>query len=403
MTSRSSGGQRHTARRDCSGCTSSTARARGSTTSLAATSRRHPRPPRRRWDPGGDRQPDDLRQGDRGLGRTTTSSSRWLTSAGCSVEEAYWELVVTDVIAACAVLRPVYRASARDGRLRVRRGRTRAGPRHRRDDRCRAAAARAHRPAQPAGEDPRDRRRACPPSRPWSAEGRNINVTLLFSLGRYAEVIEAYLSGWRPSSRTVEIRRAVHSVASFFVSRVDTEVDATAARPRRRRRARAERARRRSPRPSSPTSCSTSGSPASGGSAWPATERNRQLPLWASTSAKDPADRDTRYVEELIGPRNRQHPARAHDRRVRGPRDGGPHASTPAWRKPRDVMRRLCRRRHRHGRRRPDPGEPGSRERSNGRSRRCSHVLDAKRQRLGRSVRWTGPDGHCSGCSPPPP
>ncbi len=54
------------------------------------------------------------------------------------------------------------------------------------------------------------------------SEGRSINVTLLFSLERYAEVIEAYLSGLEAADGDLS---AVSSVASFFVSRVDTEVD----------------------------------------------------------------------------------------------------------------------------------------------------------------------------------
>ena len=55
------------------------------------------------------------------------------------------------------------------------------------------------------------------------AEGRSINVTLLFSLERYGEVIEAYLAGLEALPRAT--CRTVSSVASFFVSRVDTEVD----------------------------------------------------------------------------------------------------------------------------------------------------------------------------------
>ena len=54
------------------------------------------------------------------------------------------------------------------------------------------------------------------------SEGRSINVTLIFSLGRYGEVMEAYLSGLEACEGDLS---GVHSVASFFVSRVDTEVD----------------------------------------------------------------------------------------------------------------------------------------------------------------------------------
>jgi transaldolase len=58
-----------------------------------------------------------------------------------------------------------------------------------------------------------------------TAEGRSINVTLIFSLARYAEVIEAYLSGLEAFAAAGGNLSSVHSVASFFVSRVDTEVD----------------------------------------------------------------------------------------------------------------------------------------------------------------------------------
>ena len=94
------------------------------------------------------------------------------------------------------------------------------------------------------------------------SEGRSINITLIFSLERYAEVIEAYLSGLEACDGDLA---PVHSVASFFVSRVDTEVDrrleATSAPTRRWRCG----ARPPWPRPSSRTSCSASASRASAG------------------------------------------------------------------------------------------------------------------------------------------
>ena len=57
------------------------------------------------------------------------------------------------------------------------------------------------------------------------AEGRSINITLIFTLDRYAEVIEAYLAGLEAFTERGGDLSTVHSVASFFVSRVDTEVD----------------------------------------------------------------------------------------------------------------------------------------------------------------------------------
>jgi transaldolase len=57
------------------------------------------------------------------------------------------------------------------------------------------------------------------------SQGRSINITLLFSLGRYAQVIDAYLDGLDAFAAAGGDLTSVHSVASFFVSRVDTEVD----------------------------------------------------------------------------------------------------------------------------------------------------------------------------------
>ena len=133
------------------------------------------------------------------------------------------------------------------------------------------------------------------------AEGRSINITLIFSLARYAQIIEAYLSGLEAFVERGGDPSRVHSVASFFVSRVDTEVDrrletvgtdeALALRGRAaiaqaklayrlfRERFSGERWQR-----------------LAGLGAHP------QRPLWASTSTKNPAYPDTRYVDELIGP-----------------------------------------------------------------------------------------------------
>ena len=58
-----------------------------------------------------------------------------------------------------------------------------------------------------------------------TAEGRSINITLIFSLARYAEVIDAYIDGLEAFGAAGGDLATVHSVASFFVSRVDTEVD----------------------------------------------------------------------------------------------------------------------------------------------------------------------------------
>ena len=134
------------------------------------------------------------------------------------------------------------------------------------------------------------------------AEGRSINITLIFSLARYAEVIEAYLAGLEAFAerrrRPVDACTASRRSSSAGSTPRSTGASTTSAPTRRWRCG----ARRRSPRPSSPTSCSASGSPAIGGNASPGSGRTVQRPLWASTSTKNPAYPDTLYVDSLIGP-----------------------------------------------------------------------------------------------------
>jgi transaldolase len=132
------------------------------------------------------------------------------------------------------------------------------------------------------------------------ARGRSINVTLIFSLERYAEVAEAYIRGLERLAEAGGDPGAVASVASFFVSRVDTETD---------RRldeigghdelkgklaiANAKLAYQR---------CKE----IFAGDRWEALSSRgatTQRCLWASTSTKNPAYRDVMYVEELIGPK----------------------------------------------------------------------------------------------------
>lgn len=133
------------------------------------------------------------------------------------------------------------------------------------------------------------------------SEGRSINITLIFSLARYSEVIEAYLAGLEAHAAAGGDLAAVHSVASFFVSRVDTEVD------------------RRLEQIGTGQARALLGQAAIAqaklayqmfreqfaGLRWQrlaSLGANLQRPLWASTSVKNPAYPDTRYVDDLIGP-----------------------------------------------------------------------------------------------------
>src|SRR5919199_1754137 len=131
------------------------------------------------------------------------------------------------------------------------------------------------------------------------ARGRNINVTLIFSLQRYAEVVEAYLRGLERLVESGGDPSRVASVASFFVSRVDTEAD------------------KRLGEAGAPDELKGKLAVANAklayqrykelfsGSRWDALAgkgARAQRCLWASTSTKNPEYRDVVYVEELIGP-----------------------------------------------------------------------------------------------------
>lgn len=141
------------------------------------------------------------------------------------------------------------------------------------------------------------------------SEGVNVNVTLLFSIAAHERVMEAYL-------RALETRRAgaqplarVASVASFFVSRVDTLVDQQLQEKRRQASGEAERARidalfGRAAIANAKLAYRRFTEVFSG-ERWErlhAAGARVQRPLWASTSTKNPAYRDVVYVEELIGP-----------------------------------------------------------------------------------------------------
>jgi transaldolase len=222
-----------------------------------------------------------------------------LVAAGCSVEDAYWELVVSDVSDAVATLRPVFDASGgADGFVSVE-----IAPELAPDTAATITAARELH--EQIGEPnlfvkiPATAR-GVPAIQAMIAGGRSINITLIFSLARYAQVIEAYLAGLEAFSTVGGDLSTVHSVASFFVSRVDSEVDCRleaiggddalalrglAAIAQAKLAYRLFRDRFSGPR-------------------WErlaALGAHRQRPLWASTSTKNPAYPDTLYVDSLIG------------------------------------------------------------------------------------------------------
>jgi transaldolase len=139
------------------------------------------------------------------------------------------------------------------------------------------------------------------------AEGVNVNVTLLFSLDGHERVMEAYLRGLERRREAGGDLSHVASVASFFVSRVDSAVDAELDRVAEAGDERAEEARRLRGRIAIANArlAYARFREIFGSDRFAALEREGaqlQRPLWASTSTKDPAYRDVIYVEELIGP-----------------------------------------------------------------------------------------------------
>jgi len=133
------------------------------------------------------------------------------------------------------------------------------------------------------------------------ADGISVNVTLVFSLDRYREVIDAYSTGLEAAHAAGHDLSTIRSVASFFVSRVDTEVDkrldkvGTAQANALRGKAAIANARLAYNIYTETLTTPRWTSLAAAGA-------NAQRPLWASTGVKDPAYDDTRYVADLVAP-----------------------------------------------------------------------------------------------------
>jgi transaldolase len=224
-----------------------------------------------------------------------------------TVESAYWEMAVTDIEEALALLRPLYDESdGEDGYVSLEVSPAQA---HDTAETVQAARQLHDRVAQPNlfVKVPATRE-GVPAIRTLIGEGHSINVTLIFGLDRYDEVMEAYLSGLEAlvaAGRGSELKH-VASVASFFVSRVDTEVDR----------------RLESLAGGEKGDAATLGlrgtaavaqaqvayqhfHQAFSGERWEALREQGarvQRPLWASTSTKNPAYPDLLYVDNLIGP-----------------------------------------------------------------------------------------------------
>ena len=215
-----------------------------------------------------------------------------------TVDEAAREITTYDIRWACDVLRPAFDSTGGvDGRVSIE-----VDPRLARNTARTIAEARAlwwqvGRPNLfikiPATAEGLPAITAC------LRDGISVNVTLIFSLERYGQVIDAFMAGLEGADgRDLS---AISSVASFFVSRMDTEVD------------------RRLASIGGPAADALRGKAAIANARlayqlyeqkftaprWAALQAGGarpQRPLWASTSTKDPAYRDTMYVEELVAP-----------------------------------------------------------------------------------------------------
>jgi transaldolase len=223
-----------------------------------------------------------------------------LALRGVSVEEASRAITTYDVRWACDVLRPAYDASGGvDGRVSLEVDPRLAGDTERTIAEARALWWLVDRPNLfikiPAT------RAGLPAITQCLGEGISINVTLIFSLERYGEVIDAFFAGMERAAEAGHDLASMASVASFFVSRVDTEVD------------------RRLDKIGTPEAAALRGKAAVANARlayqlfeerfaeprWSALQgkgARLQRPLWASTSTKDPAYPDTMYVVELVAP-----------------------------------------------------------------------------------------------------
>ncbi|MDP9206511.1 MAG: transaldolase [Gemmatimonadota bacterium] len=140
------------------------------------------------------------------------------------------------------------------------------------------------------------------------SEGINVNITLLFAIEAHERVIEAYMAGLEDRVKSHQPIDGLASVASFFVSRVDTEIDkrldALIAKAAPAEKERLQLLKGRAAIANAKLAYKLFRQKFSG-PRWEALARQGarvQRPLWASTSTKNPAYRDVMYVEELIGP-----------------------------------------------------------------------------------------------------
>ena len=231
-----------------------------------------------------------------------------LLAAGARPAAIYERLLVEDVTAAADLFRPLYdRTGGEDGFVSIE-----VSPRLAHDTEASVAEARRfwraiNRPNVmvkiPATAE------GMPAIRQLIGEGINVNITLIFAITAYEQVMEAYLGGLEQRAAAGRPLSSLASVASFFVSRVDTEVDRRldariAAEPEAARRTEWEALRGQAAVANARIAYQQFRRTFAG-ERFAALRKHGarvQRPLWASTGTKNPAYSDVKYVEALIGP-----------------------------------------------------------------------------------------------------
>ncbi|MDQ0983821.1 transaldolase [Streptomyces sp. V2I9] len=223
-----------------------------------------------------------------------------LAARKVTVEEALRMITTADVRDAADILRPVFDATdGQDGRVSIE-----VDPRLAHDTTATVAEAKqlawlVDRPNTlikiPATEA------GLPAITETIGRGISVNVTLIFSLERYRAVMDAYLAGLEKAKAAGLDLSEIHSVASFFVSRVDTEIDkrldAIGSDEAKAAKGKSALANARLAYEAYEEVFSSD--------RWAALDKaraNKQRPLWASTGVKDPSLKDTLYVDELVAP-----------------------------------------------------------------------------------------------------
>lgn len=232
-------------------------------------------------------------------GAAYAEQMRELAAAGADVEEAVFAATCDDVRNACDVFEPIYKSSnGFDGRVSIE-----VDPRLARD--AEGTAKMARELYERVGREnvmiriPATKEGLRPIAETLAA-GISVNVTLIFSLTRYREVINAYMLGLEQALENGKDLSTIHSVASFFVSRVDTEVDGrleAIGGDALELKGKAGLANARLAYEVFEEMFSTE--------RWARLQAhgaNVQRPLWASTGVKDPSLPDTLYVTGLVAP-----------------------------------------------------------------------------------------------------